>query len=197
MGRTKQRLSMGLAIGGLGLLVCGLLALMLVMNGLPPLNDLYCKSVTGVAVADGIAYVLTSDKELNSRTYQSIDGGQSWTWSISGGPPALYEPLTSYSDRAPIEACYPDQPAICYRVSADWRLEESQDGRQIWRSAFLPFELKISRPGCCTGIAPATGLVFVKVENAYFLLVGFGTEGLAVRLPSGKWLHRQVDDFRP
>jgi hypothetical protein len=72
---TRKRKYIGcLGIGVASIVLCG--AIMFVMIASSP--DLYCHRIENITSADGIVYALMLDNELNSRYFQSSDGGYTW-----------------------------------------------------------------------------------------------------------------------
>lgn len=159
---------------------------------------------------DGVLYAHFSTSYVGSPSWWwgdnqygiSQDGGRTWK--------GTFDPISQkYQDvpglvknpvSLPIVECYKDTPTTCYRIVAQDKVEESDDGGHTWRIAWqIPqgrryYMQRIAEYGRCRRIVdPGPYDLILPESGEYTVIVAMGTEGLLVRNREGNW--QQVGGF--
>jgi hypothetical protein len=126
--------------------------------------------------------------------YASPDEGQSWQEVPARSedlPPAIMAPESSQS-----EACVPQEPQVCYRLTYQPAVKISTDGGQSWQ---VDWQMPPGRQGYMLrqpelehllGVTPDTipyDLTILETGDGYVVIVAYGNQGVLVKSTSGEW----------
>jgi hypothetical protein len=145
--------------------------------------------------------------ERGQQVFQSADGGSNWRptqLAISIGN-AFAEPVSPTK-----QACDPEDPAICYRLTNAPRIEQSRDGGQTWTTTWEfsnareAFMTRLARQGAFSGCPDGEAVVTTPVDLAVYhwndstvAVAAMGNDGVLVRVGEDAWERRGIAAATP
>ena len=158
--------------------------------------------ITQVFAVDGAiyAYAPYSFRGNDDGAFYRYDDSEN-IWAYEAGLGDTLVDYVSQKVEFPLTQCLPEDDAICYQITGEEKVLESEDGGQSWKTAWsvpfgrLHFMNRLSSFSLCqypVEMGPYDLLV-VGTGNSHRVVAAMGNQGALVKQPNGSWERLAVD----